>query len=249
MGESLEEDLRRRAADLTGIVNGVDVEMWNPARDPALPARFGPEDLSGKVQCKQRVCAALGLDEARPLLAFIGRLCDQKGVDLLAAALPGIVAAGANVVFAGGGEAALRHQVEVAVARHAGRAWYAGRVEDDAARRLLAAADLVAMPSRYEPCGIVQFEAQRSGAVVVARRTGGLIDTVKDLSPSLDRGNGFLFDEATSSALGAAVERALQAMKLPGWDGLRRRVMRAPMSWSGPARHYEAVYRGARTAR
>jgi starch synthase len=244
-GEMLEDVLRARAGDLVGIVNGVDAELWNPTRDAALPARFGPDDPGGKALCKAALADDLGLDPARPLVASLGRLVEQKGVDLLVEALPALIAAGASVVIAGAGEERVEALVREAVAAAPGCARWVGRLSDEAARRLLAAADLVVMPSRYEPCGLVQLEAQRYGAIPVARRTGGLGDTIADASADLAAGTGFLFDEASAPALIGAFARALAAMAAPGWDGLRRRAMRAPASWTGPARRYEAVYRAA----
>lgn len=243
-GEMLEDVLRERAGDLLGIINGVDTELWSPGADAALPARFTPDDTAGKARCKEALCAELGLDPARPLIASLGRLAEQKGVDLLLEALPALLDAGTSVVIAGGGEAHMTALVTRGLAGLEGRATWVGRLSDEAARRLLGAADLVVMPSRYEPCGLVQMEGQRYGALPVARRTGGLGDTIADAAPDLASGTGFLFDEASAEALVAAVRRALAAMELPGWEAMRRRAMRAPPSWMGPARRYEAVYRG-----
>jgi starch synthase len=243
-GEMLEDVLRERERDLVGIVNGVDTDLWSPGADAALPARFGPDDTAGKARCKEALCAELGMDPARPLIASLGRLAEQKGVDLLLEALPALLDAGASVVIAGGGEPHITPLVSAAVAGLEGRATWVGRLSDEAARRLLAAADLVVMPSRYEPCGLVQMEGQRYGALPVARRTGGLSDTIADASADLSVGTGFLFEEASAAALAAAVRRGLAAIELPGWEALRRRAMRAPPSWMGPARRYEAVYRG-----
>ncbi|APR77699.1 Glycogen synthase, ADP-glucose transglucosylase [Minicystis rosea] len=243
-GEALDGVLRARARDLVGITNGIDTDIFNPATDPALTARFDPDDLGGKARCKAAFCETVGLAADRPLVASLGRLVDQKGTDLLAEALPAIVTAGAVVIVAGAGDPAHERAIAEATARAAGRAVFLGRVDDDDARRLLAAADLVVMPSRFEPCGVVQLEAQRYGALPIARRTGGLADTIADASPDLATGTGFLFDEATAPALAAATRRALHAMTLPGWDALRARAMRAAPSWTGVARRYEAVYRG-----
>ena len=121
-GEMLEDVLRARAAALVGIVNGVDTELWSPGADAALPARFDPDDTAGKARCKEALCAELRLDPARPLCASLGRLAEQKGIDLLAEALPAIVAAGASVVIAGDGEPRFAAQVVAAVERSAGRA-------------------------------------------------------------------------------------------------------------------------------
>lgn len=241
-GELLDGVLRARGDSVIGILNGLDAEAWNPLVDPALPAPFGPEDPAGKAACKQALLDRAGL-AAGPLVAWLGRLVDQKGADWLIEALPAITEAGATVAIAGAGDHAIA--VAAAAARLPGKAVYLGRAADEDARRLLAAADLVILPSRWEPCGIVQMEAQRYGAIPVARRTGGLGDTIADASADLDRGTGFLFDDPGPAGLIAAVRRAIAAMSAPGFPALVRRAMRSPPSWTAAARRYEAVYRGA----
>jgi starch synthase len=252
-GELLEGVLGARAGDLRGILNGVDDAVWDPGRDPALPARYDAADPGPKAECKRALLGELGLgvDDAgveRPLVVSLGRVVEQKGSDLLATALPALVRAGATVIAAGAGEPAFTRALEAAAAGAPGRAAYLGWVTEAVAHRLIAAADLVAMPSRYEPCGLVQLYAQRYGALPVVRRTGGLADTVIDADVSPEEGTGFLFEEATADALVGAVARAMAAMRSPRRDELRRRVMRLELGFRPVAVRYERLYRELLTA-
>jgi starch synthase len=133
--------------------------------------------------------------------------------------------------------------VEKAVAKSHGRAVFVRAANEGLVHRIFAAADIVLVPSRYEPCGLVQMYAQRYGAPPVARATGGLIDTVVDCDAKLETGTGFLFEPATAEGLLGATERAIAARALPRWPALVRRVMKLDCGWDGPARRYEQVYR------
>lgn len=243
-GELLDGLLRSRRDAIVGIVNGIDTEIWDPARDPALAAAYDADALGGKAACKEALLRELGLDAttARPLVVSVGRIFEQKGSDFLVEALPAIVGAGANVAIAGAGDPALERALREAAARHAGRAAYVGFAPEALVHRILAGGDLFVMPSRFEPCGLVQLHAQRYGTVPVATRTGGLVDTIADAGDDLAAGTGFLFDDASGAGLAAAVRRALAAMDHPGWDALRRRIMRLDVGWTRPARRYERLY-------
>ncbi|MDI1445897.1 glycogen/starch synthase [Polyangium sp. 6x1] len=247
-GELLDGVLRARVArdgkGIVGIVNGIDVEAWDPTRDPALAAPFGPDDLAGKALCKRAFLAETGLDAdaTRPLVASLGRVVPQKGADLMAAAIPDLCRAGATVVVAGAGDDPLERALTAAAAAHPAHARFLGAVTDARARRLLAAADLLIMPSRFEPCGVVQLEAQRYGAVPVARRTGGLADTLVDEDEHPGRGTGLLFDAPSAQALVLAVRRALGHLAGPEGASLRRRVLLASPGWDRPASLYAHLY-------
>lgn len=244
-GERLDGLLRARAAQLTGIVNGIDYAVWNPTTDPALAARYDAEDISNKGRCKSALLVEHGLPVApeRPLLAFIGRMAAQKGVDVLVAALPKILRSDVSVIIAGTGDEALAGSVREAVSRAPDRAVYLGAVAEAVVHRVLAGADAVLVPSRYEPCGLVQLYAQRYGALPVVTRTGGLIDTVVDIDSALETGTGVLIDEPTPAALLGGAQRALAAMQHPRWPALRRRIMRLDLGWDRPARRYAQLYR------
>jgi len=248
-GARLEEVLRGRGESLVGITNGVDYAVWNPATDPALAARYDAEDVPTKTRSKGALQKELGLPVApeTPLVAFIGRLTEQKGADLLAPALPKLLrTTEAQLVIAGDGDDAIALGVQTAVGKSGERAAFVRAASEALVHRLFAAADIVLVPSRYEPCGLVQMYAQRYGALPVARATGGLIDTVVDCDAKLETGTGFLFAEATVDDLLAGAQRALAARTLPRWPALVRRVMRLDRGWERPARRYEHLYRSAR---
>jgi len=247
-GARLEGVLHERGESLVGIVNGVDYAVWNPATDPALAARYDAEDVPSKTRSKGALQKELGLSIAPevPLIAFVGRLTEQKGADLLAPALPRLLrSTDAQVVVAGDGADAIALAIEAAVAKSNGRAAFKRAASEALVHRFFAAADIVLVPSRYEPCGLVQMYAQRYGALPVARATGGLIDTVVDCDAKLETGTGFLFAEATVDDLLAGAQRAIAARTLPRWPALVRRVMRLDRGWERPARRYEQLYRSA----
>jgi starch synthase len=244
-GEGLDGVLRQRADKLTGIVNGIDYAVWNPTTDPALAARYDAEDASNKGRCKSAFLAEAGLEinPDRPLVVSIGRVVPQKGSDLLATALPKLLKSDVSVAIVGSGDPELADKLRAAVAKAPGRAAYLGDVSEAVVHRMLAAADLVVVPSRYEPCGLVQLYAQRYGALPVACATGGLLDTVVDLDAELETGTGFLCDKPTATSLLGALQRGIAATGSPRWGTLRRRVMRLDLGWDRPARRYVQVYR------
>ncbi len=244
-GARLDGVLRAKGRVL-GIVNGVDYAVWNPATDSNLPARYDAEDASNKARCKGALQRELGLplDADVPILAFVGRLVPQKGVDLVAEILPRIMrGSDAQIVIAGEGDEALAGVVQTAVEKSHGRAVFVRAAPEAVVHRIFGAADVVMVPSRFEPCGLVQLYAQRYGALPVVRATGGLVDTVVDCDAKLETGTGFVFEEATGEALLGAVQRALAAMHSPRWPELRRRVMRLDRGWERAARQYEQAYK------
>jgi len=246
MGAKLDGVLRARGAALVGICNGVDYSVWNPATDPAIASRYDAEDGASKARCKTALQKELGLpiEPHAPLVASIGRMVEQKGTDIATSVAPKLLrATDAHMVFAGDGRPELVAAVEATVARSHGRAVFARAASETLVHRILAGADVVVVPSRYEPCGLVQMYAQRYGAPPVAHATGGLVDTIVDCDAKLETGSGFLFDAPSAEGLLGAAERAIAAMQLPGWRRLVRRVMRLDRGWDGPARRYEQVYR------
>ena len=246
LGAGLDGALRARGETLLGITNGIDYAVWNPATDPALAVRYDAEDFANKARCKGALQKELGLPiEANvPLVAYVGRLVEQKGTDLLARAAPKLLrGTDAQLVVAGEGDGSIVSAVEAAVAKSHGRMVFAGAASEGVVHRIFAGADLVVVPSRYEPCGLVQMYAQRYGALPVARATGGLVDTIVDCDAKLETGTGFLFEEATANDLLAAIERAIAARTLPQWPVLVRRSMRLDRGWERPARRYDQLYR------
>ncbi|MCU0691502.1 MAG: glycogen/starch synthase [Polyangiaceae bacterium] len=244
-GRGLEGVLVAHASKLTGIVNGVDYSVWNPATDPAIPCRFDAEDPSNKGRCKTALLKELALDmaPARPLAVFCGRLVEQKGIDILLDALPKLMCHDLSLALAGDGDNAIAERIERACSDYPGRLAFVRAAAEPVVHRMLAAADLIIVPSRFEPCGVVQQYGQRYGAIPVAHATGGLIDTVVDCDAALEAGTGFLFDEPSPRGIPGGVQRALAAYASPRWHQLRRRVMRRDLGWDRSAHRYAQIYR------
>ncbi len=248
-GHELDDVLRHRADRLVGIVNGVDDTHWNPATDPAIAARYDATRPDGKAECRRALRAELGLAERAdaPLLAVVSRMTPQKGLDLLLSALPQWLGAGGQVALLGSGEPALEH-AWTAAARAAPDAVAVRLGYDEAlAHRILAGADLIAVPSRFEPCGLTQLYGLRYGTLPLVHRTGGLADTVVDADEVAlreDRATGFAFTGATVEALAQAMRHALDGWRHPAaWKRVMRRAMAQDTSWRAPAERYAALYR------
>ncbi len=246
-GCGLEGVLQERSQVLHGVVNGVDYEVWNPASDPAIPKGYSDRDLQGKRACKAALQEELGLaPEAVPLVGLVTRLAEQKGLNLVLDALPGLLAEGVQLALLGSGDPPLEGAFEQAASQHKGRV--AVRLGYDAAlaRRIYAGADFFLMPSRYEPCGLGQLISLRYGAIPLVRWTGGLADTVTEFDPVKQTGTGFGFDPFTPDALLECCRRALAVFRQPAlWTRLVRNAMAEDFSWEASARKYVALYRKA----
>lgn len=247
-GQGLDGVIRAREADVSGILNGIDTRVWDPATDPVIARPFSLHDPAGKASCKAALQRESGLaaDPAAPLLASVSRLSSQKGLDLLLQALPALLDMGVQVVLQGAGEPALEAAFRAAALAHPGRVAVHLGYDEDRAHRLVAGADGVLMPSRFEPCGLTQLYALRYGALPVVRRVGGLADSVVDLTDRTLRegtATGFQFDDARPEALAAAVGRLVGGYRQPElWARLQRQAMSQDFSWQGPARQYLALY-------
>ena len=243
--------LRPRSADLSGVLNGIDVEQWNPARDPHLPAPFSADDLAGKQAAKVAVLERYGLLSGeralkRPLVGMISRMVDQKGFDLIAA-LPGEIARlDASFVVLGTGEPRYQDFWRGLAARHPDRIGARIGFDEGLAHLIEGGADIFLMPSRFEPCGLNQMYSMRYGTVPVVRRVGGLADTVRDYAPGRLDATGFVFDEYTPSALLQALSRALALFQDPArWRPLQLTGMSQDHSWDRSAREYVKIYERA----
>jgi starch synthase len=251
-GEGLDSVLRERGDAFVGILNGIDTAAWDPAKDTAIPARYGIRNAAKKAVNKaalQEECG-LNVEPRAPLIGVVSRLVEQKGFDLVARILDSIVDQGAQLVVLGTGdpliEAAFRR-----AAREYPRAVSVRFAFDAAfAARIYAGSDLFLMPSRFEPCGLGQMIAMRYGTIPIVRKTGGLADTVQDYDPSAKAGTGFVFSAYDPFACFAAVMRALETYKHPThWKTLVVNAMRQDFSWEVSARQYGELYRSARDAR
>jgi starch synthase len=245
-GLGLEGLYQLRRAHLVGIANGLDVDRFDPGTDKALPERFHAGAPRGKFASRVRILAELALEPppAGRFLVGIGRLSAQKGWDVLVAALPALVASGASLALLGDGERAIADALAAAARRFRGRVHATLAWDERAARRLYAAADCVLVPSRFEPCGLVQLTAQRYGALPVAHRTGGLADTIRDGE------TGVLFSPLSPESIVNGAARAAKLMEERGHERVVRELLRLDVSWSRPAALWEATLEGvARDAR
>jgi len=245
-GAGLDGVIRSRGADVSGILNGIDTAVWDPARDSALPAPYRADALEGKARCKAAVQTECGLEVRADalLLTVVSRLTSQKGLDLVLAVLPEILRAGGQLVVQGTGEPALESAFAMAARAAPGSVALHVGYDEARAHRLIGGADVILVPSRFEPCGLTQLYGLRYGTVPLVRRVGGLADTVEDGR------TGFCFDDATPFALQAAFERTLHGWREPtAWRAMMRAGMAAELSWEGPARQYLALYEEARRAR
>jgi starch synthase len=247
-GCGLDGVLRDRARDLSGILNGIDDDVWNPAIDNYLPRPYSAKDIAGKRLCKaelQRECG-LEVDPETPLIGFVSRLAHQKMADVLVEAVPAIVESGAQFVLAGRGDPGLEAAFERAGARSPQNTAIRIGYEEAFAHRIQAGADILLAPARFEPCGLTHLYALRYGTVPVVRRTGGLTDTVTDANAATlsDRtANGFLFDDPTVPGLLGAVRRALAAHREPlTWRRLQLEGMAQDFSWNAGAVRYAWLY-------
>jgi starch synthase len=223
---------------LVGIVNGIDQEVWDPSRDTIIPRRYSADNLSGKKRCRLALQRATGLSRWQsPIFALTARLVSQKGLDLVLGD-PGYFAFDAQYVFLGHGEARYEAMLTDLAERAPSRIAVKLDFTDEFEHLLLAGADLCLMPSQYEPCGLTQMRAQRYGTIPVARRVGGLADTIEDGV------TGFLFDDYTSTDFMRAAMRATdQYRETEAWEEMMREAMSRDFGWEKSAARYLSVYR------
>jgi len=249
-GFGFEGILRSRDTDLVGILNGIDVDVWNPQTDPLLPQLFGAASLPKKKINKKALLDAVGLpaDEAalaRPLIGIVTRLTQQKGCDLHAAAGEALLDSGASWVMLGSGEGWAEEFWKRLAAAHPDRVATRIGFDDRLAHLIEGGADMFLMASWYEPCGLNQMYSQRYGTLPIVRATGGLQDTVIDAAESPAEGTGFKFHDHTAEAMLGAIGRAVRAFgNQKSWKGFQQNAMRQDFSWDVSAREYVKVYRG-----
>jgi starch synthase len=255
-GAGMEGVLSARRQRLTGILNGVDYAVWDPATDPHRAANYDPDRLEGKARCKAALQADSGLEQGArmPLFAVVSRLADQKGTDLLLAALPGLLQRGGQLVVLGSGDRQLEEALQAAACAHPGRVSVTIGYDEARAHRIIAGADLIVLPSRFEPCGLTQMYGLRYGTLPLVRRVGGLADTVTDADEAASSGaaegaakaesTGFVFDRPGAAALEEAVARAIQVYADPArWEAMMRAAMGRDHSWSAAGARYAELYR------
>jgi len=243
-GCGIDGELRARAGDLTGIINGIDTETWDPATDPHLAQPFSADDPGGKAVNKTALRDELALvDDSAPLIGIVSRLADQKGIDLAAAAIPSLVESGAQWAILGTGEPDVEASLLALQRELPDRV--AVRIDFDTrlAHRIFAAADFMLMPSRFEPCGLNQMYSLRYGAIPIVSAVGGHLDTVRDVGDDARVGTGILMDALTLQGIAVAVRRGLALYASDVWDDLSVRAMREDFSWSHSVDAYVTLYR------
>ncbi len=248
-GCGLDGVIRSRVADVSGILNGVDSAVWNPQTDTALASRYSSLDLTGKSRCRQALRSEFGLQSVgdAPLFGVVSRLSGQKGLDLVLAALPALLRMGGQLCLQGSGEPSLEAAFVAAAKANSGKVAVRIGYDEALAHRLIAGADALLVPSRFEPCGLTQLYGLRYGSLPVVRRVGGLADTVVDATPEAlhdDRATGFTFDASTPAALESAIAHAVQAYREPDtWRQMMFRAMAQNFSWAEAAGRYLELYR------
>jgi starch synthase len=246
-GERLEGLLRTLAEQgkLSGILNGIDEEEWNPETDPYIPTHYSAEDPSGKQRCKRALQEACGWqpDPTRALIGLVSRLTDQKGLDLIKAISGKILQLPVQLVLLGTGDPTYERHFRLLHKRHRAKVHATIGFDNAWAHQIYAGADMFLMPSRFEPCGLGQLISLRYGTIPIVRHTGGLADTITDYDPLRDEGNGFAFRDYKPAALYEAMERAVSLFAdRARWQALVQRAMRQDWSWNRSAQAYEALY-------
>lgn len=247
-GCGLENLLQHRSGRLAGILNGADYKEWNPAKDTYIAQRYNAFALhkkaANKTALQQRFQLPMGA--GIPLIGMIGRLAEQKGFDLMLAALPQLLRQPVQLLVLGSGSKLLEQELRAAMATYPTQVAAHFGYHESLAHQIEAGADIFLMPSRYEPCGLNQIYSLRYGTVPVVHRTGGLANTVIDASDeALRRGaaTGFVFDEPTPAALLAAVNRALDCYRQPrAWKRLAYVGMQQEFGWRQSAHQYVELY-------
>lgn len=247
-GMGLEGLLRNRVDDFTGILNGIDTDVWNPATDPHLSAPYSAQDLTGKRANRESVESRFGLEhrEDAPLFCVVSRLTEQKGLDILFNCLPTLVSRGARLALLGTGDPALEKAFLEAEQLYPGSVGVNIGYDEVLSHLMQGGSDAIIIPSRFEPCGLTQLYGLRYGTIPVVARTGGLADTIVDANEAaLAQGSatGFQFSPVTESALTAVIDdvcRRFQDTAL--WNTMMKQAMQQPVDWSHSATQYLTMY-------
>jgi starch synthase len=248
-GMGLDGLLHARADHLRGILNGIDTDIWNPATDAHIAARYDAHHLNERAANKAALQARLGLTPEPGAFVFgvVSRLTWQKGIDVLVEALPALLRGRAQLALLGAGDAALEHALTAAARDHPGRVAAVIGYDEALAHQIQGGIDALVMPSRFEPCGLTQLIALRYGAIPIVPRVGGLADTVIDaneMALASGAGTGVQFSAVTREQLDLALDRVRSlARNRAIWRHLQMRAMATDVGWSRPARHYAALYR------
>ena len=249
LGAGLDGLLRERSAAVSGILNGVDDAVWDPAHDALIATHFSAQRITGKAQCKaalQQECG-LGVQDTAPLFTAVSRLTEQKGLQLLVGAIDALVERGAQLIVLGSGDAAFEDAFRAAAKKHPRHVCLRQGYDEALSHRIFAASDVTLVPSRFEPCGLTQMYALRYGSLPLVRRTGGLADTVIDCTLedlAEERATGFVFERFDADDLLRAVRRAFTLWSRPrDWRVVQKRAMAQRFGWDTAAQRYLSLYR------
>lgn len=245
-GMGLELQLQQHSKLLTGILNGVDYSYWDPATDELVAANYNADNTADKFGNKQALVRNMGFDSAAtPLVGMVTRLVYQKGSDLLVAALPGLFASHElNCVVLGDGDPVYMDALTELAAEYPARLKFVRAYDESLAHQIMAGADILAVPSRYEPCGLTQMYAMRYGTVPVVRKTGGLADSVRHFDPGTGQGTGVVFEDADPGGLAWGLSTALEWFADKAlWNRLVNNGMSCDFSWDKQGPEYERLYR------
>ena len=252
-GFGLEGVLRNRAATVTGILNGVDYNEWSPESDKFIVAKYSPQDLSGKLQCKKDLLNAFGIanaDSRVPVIGIVSRFAAQKGFDLIAQIMDRLAREEMIMVVLGSGDKLFEDMFQRLNKQFPNKIAAKVAFDNAIAHKIEAGADMFLMPSRYEPCGLNQIYSLKYGTVPIVRATGGLDDTIEPWDARTGKGTGFKFSDYTGEALLATIKQALLAYRDPSsWQTLMRNGMSRDFSWGASAREYGKIYERARQVR
>lgn len=249
-GGGLEGVLLGKKDRLYGILNGADYKLWNPETDALIPANFSAEDMAGKQSCKKSLLKKFGLKskKAVPVLGIVARLTEQKGFDILLEAMPELMDNEIRLVILGTGEAKYKQLIEEAARKYPDKLSFRFGFDVKLSHLVTAGSDIFLMPSRFEPCGLNQIYCMKYGTIPVVRGTGGLNDTVRDVSTGMDA-TGFKFAGYSKDSLLEKAGEALSIFKdTNAWDALVRNAMKEEFSWQEAAKKYIEVYNKAKAS-
>jgi starch synthase len=247
-GAGLDYLLRYRQDRLFGIVNGLDYDEYNPATDPFIPAKYDASTLNKRLANKLALQKRAGFaeDVEVPLIGMVSRLDEQKGLDILTASFDSLFQnLEAQVIILGRGREEYHNLLRQAASKYPKQLAVFIDFDDALARLIYAGCDMFLMPSRFEPCGLGQLIAMRYGAIPIVRHTGGLVDTVQDLTQDLSKGSGFVFRDYDSEDMLATIQRAVNSYGKKAWQNVMQRIMSLDFSWKASARKYETLYHKA----
>jgi len=246
-GMGLEGLIAARVDDLTGIVNGIDDQIWDPENDRHIAATYSAAQMKRRAENRAALCARMGLEPGDgPLFCIVSRLTWQKGIDLVVDNIDFIVANGGSLAILGSGDATLEAALQAAVARHPGRVGMVVGYDEPLSHLMQAGADAILVPSRFEPCGLTQLYGLRYGCVPVVGHTGGLADTVIDANGAAlaaKVATGIEFSPITSAGLHGALRRTFRLFAdQKNWTSMQKAAMKSDVSWGSSARQYASLY-------